>query len=355
MSDITALNSMTGSLSEEFQRELLIEYLYTHKKIYLQNFFADKSLPYSYSKRVLKDKLSSYAQAGQQQLDDLINLLDKIEGWGRQHVYLYTAPSTLSAEWRQEEVVRRYLTRSGHEGLLNQKKTLILPDEPTLTSIEWTPDRVRFIWVEKRVWHDRDTTKDETIITRREKSDFIREQIVLRAYRVRLSRGLITFDWDLNTNHAMMLIQRLPRGNQYVSTRDTFEKALTSIFAINTFEKARVSRSLRSIENCDETRRHHMTFQSTHNRGTIAVTSPHKKYDVFSHDSVIERARNALDIDATGLLGNFYWKPVAGQLSCEVYTHIYGIDDNDQRVGILAEHTEEDVRYVLSRIRAHCV
>jgi len=96
--------------------------------------------------------------------------------------------------------------------------------------------------------------------------------------------------------------------------------------------------------------------RSTNNRGKIAVTSPRKEQDVFDDDAVINRARAAVGVDATGLLGNFHWLENGGRLAnggradTEVYTLVYGEDDDDQRVGILAEHTEQNVRYVLSRM-----
>lgn len=346
-------------LPEETQRELLLSYLTSHKMDYIQDFLKDRGLAYSYRKSHLPDKLTEYLDAGEFELSDLVELLNTIEGWGKQQIYLYNAPGALSAQWRDPGFVRQQLQKAGYLDLLNQSKPLILPVEPTLSTIQFDEENgtIRFIWIERRTWRVR--LPDEDRIERATDNDLpnslIQDQIVWQAYRVRMARGLIVFEWNLNTNDAMMLIQQLPSGRQYKALRDQFEGYLRRFFAIDSFDKVRLSSALPGIETCGETRRQHMTFRSTDNRGKIAVTSPRKEQDVFDDDIVINRARTAVGGDATGLLGNFHWLENGGRPDTEVYTQIYGEDDDDQRVGILAEHTEQNVRYVLSRIRHHCV
>jgi len=349
-------NLETRELPEETQRELLLTYLTSHKMVYTQDFLKDHGLAYSYRKSELPGKLTEYLD-DEIELSDLVELLNTIEGWGKQQIYLYNAPGALSTRWRDSAFVRQRLQEAGYLDLLNQSKPLILPVEPTLSTIQFNDDVIRFVWIERRTWRVR--LPDQDRIERATDNDLpnslIQDQIVWQAYRVRMARGLIIFEWNLNTNDAMMLIQQVPSGRQYKALRDQFEGYLRQFFDIDLFEKVRLSSALPGIETSGETRRQHMTFRSTDNRGKIAVTSPRKEQDVFDDDIVINRARAAVGDDATGLLGNFHWTSNAGRPSEELYTQIYGEDDDDQRVGILAEHMEENVRYVLSRIRHHCI
>lgn len=352
-------NIENRELPEETQRELLLTYLTSHKMIYIQDFLKERDLPYSYRKSELPEKLTEYLNDGEFDLSDLVELLNTIEGWGKQQIYLYNAPGALSEKWRNPAFVRQKLKDAGYLDLLNQSKSLILPVEPTLSTIQFNEENgtIRFIWIERRTWRVRLPGEDriESATENDLPDSLMQDQIVWQAYRVRMARGLIVFEWNLNTNDAMMLIQQLPSGRKYKALRDQFEGYLRQFFDIDSFEKMRLSSALPGIETSGETRRQHMTFRSKDNRGKIAVTSPRKDYDVFDDDAVVNRARTAVGDDATGLLGNFHWLENGGRPDTEVYTQIYGEDDDDQRVGILAEHTEQNVRHVLSRIRHYCV
>lgn len=350
-----AENIEKRELSEEEELGLLLTYLGSHNKIYIQDFLKERGLPYSYRKSELANKLIEHLENDIISLSDLVALLDNIEGWGRQQIYLYNAPGALSARWRDPGYVRRKLADTGCPDLLNQSRPLILPAEPTLSTIEFNNNRIRFIWVNRRTWYVPVSERDLPELDNTRLLGNPQDQLVWRPYRLKMARGLIVFEWNLNTNDAMMLIQQLPSGRKYNPIRDEFEGYLRAFFDIDSFEKIRVSSALLGIEASGETRRHHMTYRSMVNRGTMAVTSPRRENDVLDADLAIKRARDALGVDGAGLLGNFYWTPRAGRPSKELYTQLYGEEEDDQRVGILAEHTEENVRYVLSRIRHHCV
>lgn len=342
--------------TEEFN--LLLEYLSAHKKEFLKDFLRERGLFHSYNKDELMQKVREYVEEDRLSFEELVELLNTIEGWGDQHIYLYDAPAPLSARWRDPIEVRKILDDAGYDNLFNNSLPMVLPDDATLSSIQWSTSRVRFVWVDKRTWREHDETLDYTQQVPPDRSTFFREEIEWRAYRVRTGRGLIAFDWDLISGDAMLLIQRIPRSrvNSYREVRDQFEGELRPFVDLSAFDRVRVSHAVRSLELSDETRRYQLKYLSDY-RGQLTVTSPNSKTDVFTDDPVIERTRAALDDEetgesgATGLLGRFYWQPVPTQLTREIYTLIYGEDDDDQRVGIYAEHLEGDVRYVLSRIR----
>src|SRR5262249_21959133 len=151
----------------------------------------------------------------------LVELLDQVEGWDNQHIYLYRSPEELIARWNTETKARAILKAHGKEHLVNQRRPLVLPAAPQLCTVEWAPSRIRFIWVEKRVWKDR--VPDE---------DFQRDDLEFTANRLRVARGIVTFDWDLVSGHAALLIQRLPSGSNYGAARQRFEAELQPLVKI---------------------------------------------------------------------------------------------------------------------------
>jgi len=338
MGEESYANSGCDELLTEEEISLVLDYLLSHKKKFIQEFLRKRGLHFSGTKEKLRERLECYLDDGRICGTELVELLNGIEGWGNQHIYLYKAPAKYIEPWLEENSAKKSLGDVGWEELFNRPRPVVLPEEPTLSSIEWTPEKVRFIWVEKRCWEERIPEKDI-------KGD----NIVWRAYRVNVSRGVISFELDLMSGDAMLMIRRLPQGTKYHQVRDRFENELTPILDFSYFERVRVSQTIRRIQESDEVRRRQLFYQTKYG-GKIEMTSSSQLEDTFE-DPILRRTGEDLQKQSAGLLGNFYWLPVKDKLETEVHCKIYA---RDQRVGIFGEHREEDVRYVLSRIRYYC-
>lgn len=322
----------------EDEIQLTLKYLQSHKMAFTQEFLRARELPFSGTKKQLRERLEGYLAEGRVEPEELVQLLNQIEGWGNQHLYLYKAAGRLMAPWSTEESVRKHLSALGREALLGRPRPLVLPEGIRLASIEWTPERARFVWIEKRQWEER--VPDE---------DMQEDDMVWRAYRVHVSRGIIAFDWDLMSGHAMLMIQRLPRGARYARVRDRFEEELEPLVALSQFDRVRVSRGILPIQESGEVRRRQVRYQ-TRRGGRATFTSASWSRDAFA-DPALDRAEEALGDETAGLLGNFYWLPAEEKLGQELHSKIYA---SDQRIGLFGEHEEGDVRYVVSRVRHHC-
>ena len=330
----TDMNSESPTAAEV---NLALDYLLAHKKEFIQEFLRERSLFFSGTKSTLRRRLEGYLGDGQLGIADLVQLLDEIEGWGNQHIYLYKAPSQIVEPWLEENSARRHLDDLGLADLFNRQRPLVLPEETTLSAIEWTLERIRFVWVEKREGEERASEED-----------FEREGMVWRAYRVNVSRGLVAFDWDLVSGYAMLMIQRLHRGTKYSQTRGRFTRELEPIVGLNYFEPVLVSRAIQPIEASGEVRRRQLKYQ-TRRGGKATFTSAGRSQDTFE-DPNLQRAGQALQRETASLLGNFYWLP-KDTLKHELHCNIYAAD---QRIGIFGEHREQEIRYVLSRILHYC-
>lgn len=323
----------------EGEVELVLGYLLSHRMAFTQDFLRTRGLPFSGTKERLRHRLEGYLSDGNLHAVDLLRLLNTIEGWGNQHIYLYKASDQLVESWLEEGSARRRLGDLGIVSLFNRQRPLVLPEETTLSSIEWTPERVRFVWVEKRQWEERVSAQD-----------IEDEGMVWRAYHINISRGLVAFDWDLVSGHAALMIQRLPRGTKYHPVRDRFEKELEPLVALSEFQRVRVSQAIQRVEGSQEVRRRQLAYETR--RGGKATFTSAGRFRDTSADPDLERAGQALTGGAAGLLGNFYWLAVPGRLGRELHSKLYS---SDQRVGIFGEHVERDVRYVLFRIRHYCI
>lgn len=324
---------------ERDELQLLLDYLFSHHKKFIQDFLRSRiDLLVSGTKAELRDRFDQALKDGRLVSSELVDLLDRIEGWGNQQVFLYRSNDSLVRRWANEESVRERLEECGLESLLNRRRPLILPDEPTLSSIEWLPERVRFLWVERRTWEERMPDRDRQ-----------EEDLMWRAYRARESRGVVSFDWSLVSNEAALMIQRLPRGTVYDDVKEHFEGELEPVIGIREFEQVRVARAIERIEHSEEADRRKLAHE-TRRGGRASFTSRGRTADVYA-DPDLQSARTALGNNVVPWLGNFYWKPVDDEVSGRMHVVLH---TKDNRVGVYGEWYEEEVRHVLSRIRTHC-
>jgi hypothetical protein len=190
---------MVANVTPDNEVELLLDCALAHKADNLRGFLTQVELPRSGTKDVLRERLRQYLLSNGQHMLTLTEFLNRIEGWGKQHVYLYDGPSGLSGRWQDEEYVKGVIRGNGLLRLFNQARPIVLPEQTKLASIEWSQQRVRFTWNEKREWLERreDADKEEP-----------REGLIYRAWQQKKARGTLVFDWNLQTGNTMLMIHK---------------------------------------------------------------------------------------------------------------------------------------------------
>lgn len=331
-SDLEIVDDVQLPEGEELDR--LIDYVFAHRKDAIKGFMRAEELLISGNKSVLRDRIDEALANETIDASGLIGLLDTIEGWGNQHIYMYKAPSGERQTWQSEDEARNRLAKIEAEELLNRRRPLLLPDQPTLSSVEWSSDRVRFIWVEKREWD-----------LRRDDLDCEEDGVFYKAFEEKVARGITSFDWNLNTGNAALMIQRLPSGERYDQIRQWYEEAIEDAVQISNFTRVKINKAIKKLEQSNEVNNRQVAHE-TGQGGRAQFTSKNRKADAFA-DPKLKKARDALG-RTSSVLGNFYWQEKDGKLDRQIHTKLYA---SDQRVGIFGECTEEEVQHVLSRIR----
>lgn len=304
----------------------------------LSPFLRQSRLPSNGTKEAIRQRLAAGLDDGKVDVANLIDLLDELEGWGNQHIYLYKSSHPIAQRWSSTAHVKSILGKHDLIHLHNKRNPLVLPPNRQISSIRQSPERLRIQWIEAREWEEH--TPDEDIQT---------EDGILRYFKRRQARGMAIFDWDLLSGHAALLTQRLPHGNKYDEVRKSFEGELEPILGIGQFERLRLSRSIGKIEDSKEAMRrqfHHELIGGE----TVSMTSRTRAEDVFK-SATLEKARQALGTNTLPLIGNLYWQPVSGKFDRVVHVKLY---PKDQRVGIFGACREGEVQYLLSRIRYYC-
>jgi hypothetical protein len=342
----------TSSSFTSDEQELIIADLLALKKTQIGDFLARCGLPKSGTKEAIQARIEEALENESLSLSQIVQFLDGVIPWGKQHVYLYKGPHSSIANWRKEEWVVKLLKKHRLGKYLNASLPLVLPDKMKISSILHDPKRLRITAIKRRDWWERDSDYDDTTSTDEG------EDVELRAYVHRVTRSLVAFEWDLVANTAFLQVSQQRRAFDYDEAANEFfeliEKWLDrSMFSVVDLRPPIAELHALEESGKGETRSHgikYRTMQGSHLEGKSASPA-----DPLLSDALIDAALRPIRKSGIGHLGNFYWTPTNGaaaMLDSEVHVIVVGFKN---RVNFPTPNDEETVRYVLSRIRSHCV
>ena len=289
-------------------------------------------------------------EAEQIQYSQIIVFLDEIEPWGKQHVVIYDGPTYDIAHWRDADWVRKYLEIHELNNYLNTQIPLALPETLTLSSIQWSPTKLRITAVERREGALREPELDRE----GEVEDL---EVIYKAYIYRIVRGLSIFEWDLVSNQAFFQITQLPSGQRYEDASTRFSELFNNILQVQDFTSVDlrdVISRLHAVEQAGtpEARSHGIGYRTLLGRTLTGRSS--LGAGALLGETVIDDAMASIREVGVGHLGNFYWLPdptgdrTTNPLETEVHVELVG---EYKRVNFLTTNCEQDFRYVLQRIR----
>lgn len=326
------LDGLYRDANQVDQKKLLIDSIFSHKLDFIKDYFRSKEAPFSFKRDILYSKLNEGIDDGTFSLAELTKLLDKIEEFGNQHIYLFNCNMEYIKILKNPDYMREKLKLLNLERLYNTENFLILPNEPTLTSVIHNNNILKFKWVEKRVWKD---PLDERI----DDDKFV------KTYQINLSRGITTFRVNFVTGNSEIMIQRLPRGAKYEHIKDIYLEEISKYIEVHSLTPLSLRRSIRFLEKSDEVDKRQIDLETIEG-GRVAYKSRDTRSD-YQSDATLNRSRSALGNNVSGNKGSFYWK-ANGILGRPILTHIYA---KDNRLGIFGQCIESEVNYVLSRVR----
>jgi len=209
---------------------------------------------------------------------------------------------------------------------------------------------IRFIWVLNRTKITREELEDPPHPEFAPNDDLTAlDRVILRAYRETLVRDVTSFDWNIITGEAMISIRKL-RGTKYKDERDKILSNVKKIIPITDFRRLSISsliNGLRGIEDVVMPKVKLRSFSDA--KDTLSLTRGTKN-DLSSNPSF----KNILQThkeDFTGIDSFVRWKIRNNQ---HVGIDLYAVKEDDHRIAIRSQETEEDVRLLLRRIRTHC-
>lgn len=340
----------------DIERNVLIQAMSAFTVAQIRDLLREHGISGGGNKDELISLLDDAISDGKIEADTVISLLDRVVPWWKFHAFLYSAPKQTPALWRTESAARQHLRQHGVAKLLNAHVPLILPDQMTLASIEYTKDRLRVTAIQKRDYtvHDADLDEDG--------ENEEGELVEWRAFVHQTARGMVVLEWDFLSRTALIQISELPSGSRYEDVRNQFLQLIQSWLSFQGFNLLDLSRAIANLHENEENhtpiaRSHGIEYRTFEGR-RLAGRSSTRSESVLGEE-VVDESLKRMREEGVGHIGNFYWLPAAdgedtvgNVLEREIHVVIVA---EKHRVNLRTRQTtpttEDEMRYVLSRLR----
>jgi hypothetical protein len=335
------------------EQDLIVTDLLALKMTHIRDFLSRCGLAKSGTKEEFRARIEEALEDGDLSLSQIVEFLDEMIPWAKQHVYLYNGPTTSIANWRKPDWLAKLAKKNRFEKYLNASLPLVLPEKMQLSSILHDEGRLRVTAVKKRDWWERDPEYDSSDATSEG------DDVQLRAFVHRVTRSLVAFEWNLVANNAMLQISQLPTGFDYADVAEEFFNLISAWFDIDKFSLVDLRKVIKKLHELEEARRRETRSHGINYRmldGKRFEGKSASPADPLLGNPVTDAALGAVRKSGVGHLGNFYWLPRNGQasgrnpLEAEVHVVIVG---SKNRVNFPTPNDEQTIRHVLSRIRSH--
>ena len=347
---IKTLESPTFTDDEHAQ---IVTGLLALKKTQIRDFLARVGLKKSGTKEDIRGRIEAALDDGSVTLSQLVQFLDEVIPWGKQHLFLYKGPRTSIANWKKTDWVANLLKKHRMGKYLNANLPLALPEKMKVSSILHDGGRLRITAIKRRDWWERNEEYDASRVT--EDGD----DVELRAFIHRVTRSLVAFEWDLNANVAFLQIAQLLTGAYYDEVAEEFFQLVAEWLDIKLFSTVDLRPVIKKLQELEvtgnaETRSRGFNYRTLEGR-TIDIRSSSQEQAVLG-EAAIDAALEDVRKSGVGRIGNFYWlpntnvNPSFNPLKEELHAFIVG---SRQRINFPTPNVEPTVRYVLSRIRKH--
>lgn len=343
----------TGAFTHD-EQDLIITDLLALKKTQIREFLGRHRLTKAGTKEEIRTRLEEALEKESLSLAQIVQFLDEVIPWGKQHVYLYKGPQTSIANWRKPDWLENHLKKHRCGKYLNASLPLVLPEKMKVSSIWHDARRLRVTAIKRRDWWERDTRYDRSTATA------AGEDVELRAFVHRVTRGLVAFEWDLVANNAFLQISQLPSGFDYADVAEEFFELIDAWLDRSLFTSCDLRPPITQLHALEEsgsgeTRSHGIDYRTLQGRQFGGKSA--SPADPLLGEASIDAALRAIRKSGIGHTGNFYWVPNngAGPAHCPFESDIHVILVGfKNRINFPTPNDEKTVRYVLSRIRRHC-
>jgi hypothetical protein len=211
---------------------------------FIKELLREKKLRIGVTKDDFKRNMFDAIEAGKLKLADFEEWLERVEGWGDQHVYLFKIPEGIinSTLWSSEDNVRRKVEATKKlKKFWNTQTTFEYPEKLKLTGIYYKDKVLSAIWHQGVSSWLRVPSKDYE-----EKEDLDLYQY--RAHRRRDKRTIMRFEMRLKEKMAAIFIPLPWKEVDHRKATQQVKNALKPIIDIDSLTKTNISKAIKGFD-----------------------------------------------------------------------------------------------------------
>jgi hypothetical protein len=315
----------------------------------VRDFLKSRDIPHSASswEELRTKRIVPAIDDGQLTIADLHALLRRTEGFGRQHIFLFTCRTDRAAAMISEERVRKLLQEKGVSEISNDPIMVDLPDKPTFVDIRFGKAQGAKSMMLKEI--EKRTSKKLTSETADDEA-----MTFTKVYKVEHARAInVARLWD----NGLLEVRIASRDNstRYRDDLAFFFSRLRPIIARDEFAEISLKTLKKNLWAKREQLQHLVKFSTYTLQDDEGMSL--RANAVLSTDDLAESERIAKSLavfNADTVLcsdSNIYFKIVEnGQTIKEIHVLLNG---EDNEFAVTAATTEEEYEYVLHQVLQH--
>jgi len=321
---------------------------------FIKDLLRAKGIPLGANKDEFQLHLAEAIENGLLVLDDVSEWLSNVEGWGNQHVYLYS----LSPSLRQglvDETIRANVSAAGLDAVWNGQTTLAFPDEPTLTSISFKDSVLRILWQESSPSWVPAPGKNY-----QENEDL--DLYEYRAFRQVERRAVTRFEAHLRHGMAALFISDPIQGAEHQAALDEAHRVIALLMDFPELQKrmfniAKVSRNLdqKNVPTNDSPEPEVKTQRSRlASGGSYVEFAANSSSKAYWEESAVQSVRNSVRAEQLpafdGAEGVFIFQPTQDGFDRPFRVQLFG---KDNRIRLWAQMDAAEAWAILLKLKAH--
>jgi hypothetical protein len=310
---------------------------------FIKELLREKNIRIGATKTEFEQNMVAAIESGELQREHIESWLNEVEGWGDQHIYIYTIPSAIRGAMRDSVAIEKKIRAAGLLGLWNKSLSLEFPRKSTLTGINQQGDQLTFVWHQGTEFAIRKRDMD-----RRE--EIQGDTYEFRAYRIRSDRSVTRFVARPKDGLAAIFIQSAWDEDEHQTLLRDISDVVNKIVPFDSLQRLVIEKAIKQLDG-DALNRSGVVVQSTRLSAAgayveFASTSTSGGYQEIG---VVRDVRRAVQPKQfTGTNGSFL-VPRSDSDPQKIRVKLYG---EDRRVRLTHQMTQSEVWSVIERIRA---
>ena len=310
---------------------------------FIKELLREKNIRIGATKTEFEQNMVAAIESGELQREHIESWLNEVEGWGDQHIYIYTIPSAIRGAMRDSVAIEKKIRAAGLLGLWNKSLSLEFPRKSTLTGINQQGDQLTFVWHQGTEFAIRKRDMD-----RRE--EIQGDTYEFRAYRIRSDRSVTRFVARPKDGLAAIFIQSAWDEEEHQTLLREIRDVVNKIVPFDGLQRLVIEKAIKKLDG-EALSRTSVVAQSTRLSAAgayveFASTSTIGGYQEIGAVRDVRRAVQPQQF--TGTNGSFLL-PRSDSDPQKIRVKLYG---EDRRVRLTHQMTQSEVWSVIERIRA---